>query len=672
MKLTRLLWPVLTAVILLTTFFHLVQPAQAQPGIYPDLPEGYYYVTPSTLALQDYNGSDFPDVAIDCASGSSSLSCHAEFYKQVKWVQANFNLVSPVDGVVGIVLHMAAYSATINSDRLIIEIDSSEVEMQVPQTRIVYNPDHATELSDALNAFDIKNPRAIAPAESLTIRRRSGTLDTGVADWVLDHILFVTTEKPAIGAPFDPNCEFVISHTVPISGGQGVTDTLTLTETQTISANLLLNDSFEQLDGQRPFSWVPSFEGVVWQGSDIYYNHDPSYARTLSRSLNSAGNLDIFQGVNTSGNAGRFMLGGYVLCAGGVCPGETVALVWNGIEITAVSPISPSYTLLTGTIASGGGAPLVGVRFAGSGFIGNLYVDDLFVVPVDENNQQICSLEFYPLDDDDPDPPPDIDDPIIIDDFPIPANDAATCYDCILPVNFLDLGQWIRWLQCRISNLFYCSLYFWLLNIGNWVAGVRQQLIALLAWLPLTVQAALNWAAGSATDFAAWLGQLWAAFRSGFTEFLFVLTQRLLESDFVQTVWAGATWLGQIWQLVWGLVQGVLTLLRALYNAVIQLVELVQGMITAVAQAWQADPYTLEYVLGIEADLPASRSATLAALEQDGPNITKVFWLVLSSLAVVDSFAGNFMMVWVYVAAALLSFGVIGWTFKQFYDIVPI
>lgn len=218
-----------------------------------------------------------------------------------------------------------------------------------------------------------------------------------------------------------------------------------------------------------------------------------------------------------------------------------------------------------------------------------------------------------------PPPTPDPGD----DGFPSPpGGDFGTCYDCNLPANYLSFGQWIRWLQCEIRNLFYCSLYIWLLRVGNWVAGVFR---AMFAWI--------EWVGGVAQNGVNWLG----------SQIIGVVRSLVSPAGWVVAFLAAMVGVGR-------------AIVESAIGNVLLFVRLFGGFVSALKAAFGVDPA----VLSLNGEGVAEESQLMVP----GANNSKILWLFMISLAAIDSLLTTYpaLQIVFVIAMVSVSFGVIVWT----------
>ncbi|MCA9979324.1 MAG: hypothetical protein KDD89_00760 [Anaerolineales bacterium] len=168
-----------------------------------------------------------------------------------------------------------------------------------------------------------------------------------------------------------------------------------------------------------------------------------------------------------------------------------------------------------------------------------------------------------------PTPPPSGTGSII--GYPGWSGSGAYCQTCPLPSSILQVGAWIGWLGCVLTNLFFCWLETWLANLYNaigaslaWLAyawnalvniiealwalamvvwnylagyieGIWGWFTTFMSWLVVIIEAAAGWAVGV-------LANLWTVYIPGALE----------------AIWSGAVWVaegalavvGWLWSIV--------------------------------------------------------------------------------------------------------------------------
>lgn len=436
--------------------------------------------------------------------------------------------------------------------------------------------------------------------------------------------------------------------------------------TDTVSASRVLNGSFEFYN----YSDVPSGWSINSGGGSTYYStqtnafdgsyslqYQPDTFRTFAqvcRSIQLPGNTQsIAAGFNFAGGGSgtsdvTLSLDGQVLDTTFVS-GSTA---WTTLAYS--QPYTPTQIFHQFCIEVQGA--------------NRAYIDATWLYASD--SEDLFGL-MCPAPEEDAVPPPPPPPPEPGDDgIPVPApDDFGRCYRCVRPNTIIEIGGWIKWLLCGFQNLFRCELYIWLLNLQNLLAGLFNRVVSFVLWIPQVFQSIWNWAAATVTNIGNWAIQMWDNFRSGFTGFLRTLVQRVLETDFVQTVWLSVTWLRSIWETAMALIQTVIAQIRALFMAAISVLELIQNIIVSVATAWNADPYQIDFI-GSGGGGPGSFDPGL--LEEQGVNDSKITWVLLIGLAALDAIAGDFGFQYLqFIIIGVMAFGVIAWTLKQFQDIVP-
>lgn len=227
------------------------------------------------------------------------------------------------------------------------------------------------------------------------------------------------------------------------------------------------------------------------------------------------------------------------------------------------------------------------------------------------------------------------------------------CYQCLLPTG-ISPAAWLGWLGCLLVNLFSCHLWSWLLMIVNAVLGVYGWLLAFLAWLPLTVQAILDWTAATAGAVLLWWWTLIGGIVGGLAELGRQLVIRLLESDLVQLVAGSVTWLSVIWELLQTLVAVIVGYIGDLAAAVADWLGMIWELIIAVRDAFAADAYVFDDVL------PGG-----SGLYDSGITPAKITAVVLAGFVVGDElFAEPIFAALMYLMIGIVAFRVVMWTVR--------
>lgn len=455
----------------------------------------------------------------------------------------------------------------------------------------------------------------------------------------------VETEPPP------PECEYEVTG----SGG--------ITSTATISTSLLTNGSFES--GFASWSMI----GDHWlagplDGVSAYDGNWTAYRSELD--IDSGALCQTFSYTTT---VSSLRVTGYVRGSG-----RNVDLALDG-TVLAEGTTGGEWSALDGSVTAGDGVSTV-CLYTDAGLYGTDYFDDFSVIPLDAAGDVMC---LPPEDRMPPEEPPPTPEPTPTpgpsptpfptpdpgeDNYPFPEDEpgeGVVCLQCVRPGDWYAFGQWIRWLGCHLSNLFKCYLYIWLLNLSNFVRGVWEWTKAGFVWVAQAAQSVITW-------FASTLSELfnygWWAFKTQLTLFFYSLVQRILESDFVQAIWAAVSFVHTLWAVFIALVDVFIDILQAIYNAAIAIIEMILDILRAIWEAFGVEPYTTADLFG-DVDISGPFS-------EAGPSTAKVVWLILSSMTIVDQLMAHPAIVaLMYVVMGIMSLMVAAWTLKQFQDIIP-
>lgn len=482
-------------------------------------------------------------------------------------------------------------------------------------------------------------------------------------------------------------CSFNYTSTITTTNGTG-----TATYSYTIAANLVANYSFEDSDGVNPADWtVWGYEPPIGIFAPLFYGSGIFDARTGLRYFRPGrdNHVVLIQDMPLY-ESGVYQAGFYYRCgaSGGSCSSYNSAnLNWGGTQVASVllhpSTILTTYQAISGTRVTGGGSAWLQMELTGPMMDNDeIFVDDLFVWPVDESGEILCDPDYYPVPPGQPvtsTVPIDTNCSIQFGDICFPAVDDSSCWDCQRPTSLLELGRWISWLVCQVRNLFFCHLYHWLLALGNLVLGVFGNVFSFLNWLaglPNTAlawlggfwQDAINWVGGAWQNIWAWVGNVWSTLATGIRTFFHSLLQRLLDTPLVQFLYGVLSRLELILEFGAAAFTWFINALQTLGRGIISLIELVIDLFQSVIQAFIDPEYDWSLVPGANPDggfLPGD-------LGGDGPSPQKVLWLILLGLGTLDASIGDLGVSSLqYVPIGLLSIGLVLWTLKKWEFILP-
>lgn len=443
------------------------------------------------------------------------------------------------------------------------------------------------------------------------------------------------------------------NYTAPITG----TESITATNSVTVSANLLTNYGFEQGDivpdnwKITPGLYAPSLYSNDENGRYLYHNELPAVEIEQALILPSLppGYTYLF-GVYARHESVRPFT---------VHLGATGNLEINPTAVTADFVRHESQHITSGLqnftvkLPDSSGLDQTGIS-----------IDDVFIVPVqDDGNGGIAvycggvkkfheggsSEEYAP-----------VGNPF---GLPVPVNGAGTvCYDCYFPQN-RGVEAAIAWLGCVLRNLFSCSLRHWLNELANISLGIFGSLSAVLNFFALNGQAAVNWTAGL-------VEQLAATAVAGYNQIaLFLSAAPLTIQITISEASSGLSWGQFLLELLLGIVRLFFDLVLGLVNGLLGFLNLIWEIVTAVWMGVSAEPLKLDEFLAIQNGATAADVNTADALTATGYTDSKVILWFMWSLATVDAMfidSGAFWLVWVAAGAV----GVIAflWIMQQFKD----
>lgn len=488
---------------------------------------------------------------------------------------------------------------------------------------------------------------------------------------------------PATG-PVDPGatCSFNYTSTITTTNGTG-----TATYSYTVPANLVANYSFEDDDGAYPSNWtVWGYEPPIGVFTPLFYGSGIFDARTgldyvrLGRDFN----YQLIQDM-TLYSGGIYQAGFYYKCgaAGGSCSAFNAAnLNWGGTQVASVllNPSTPItiYQAISGTRATGGGSAWLTLEMFGSTFYDDeIFVDDLFIWPVDESGDILCDPDYYPV------PPgqpvtstvPSDQCAIVFGGLCFPTVGDASCWDCQRPTSLIQIGEWIAWLLCQIRNLFFCHLYQWILVTANWITGLYQNIVLFFQWIPTVMQNALSWLGNVWDTGIGWINEVWGRVVTGFTNWLRVLVQNILNSSFVQAVFNFVAGVSYVWDLFVSLIELFLDMLQAIYNGILDLISLVINLVLAVREALLAEAYDWDFLPGFSGETEVEISREAAIADEGGAtwSETQAIYIFLMALGAGDAVLAEFGIQYIqFLIIGAISIGLIWWTLRKWEYILPV
>lgn len=405
-----------------------------------------------------------------------------------------------------------------------------------------------------------------------------------------------------------------------------ITDSLGVTSTQQVSytrpVNRLRNHSFEQQSGPGQTSGWQSVVNGIHTHVPGHWFQLPGLARTGSGVVYNEQHYELWQSMAI------YTTGLYVMGFHATGPG--VVGKWNGAPIANSATVEEGYQVFSGTYPAGaGGGIYVILSFDGGP---PTYVDDAFAYYTDdpETLAPLCvPSAFEPFDEG------SWGDTGGVGGIPTPIGGAgAVCYNCIPPtdINPGAISYWIAWLGCVLRNMFSCSLRVWLLAVGNWTNGVIQYFRAFAIWVPLTGQQAANWFMGSVVP---GIGG-------------------------VAIINEGSNMLDLLIAII-GLIG---TMIQALSNVLLGIVNLVTSLLELIPAAFSADPFEFEFAGGSPG----------GGVGSPGPNDDKRLYAFFLFMGLIDQVVVGHAEVTplLLMAMGALTLGVIFWVGYFWRDVIHI
>lgn len=508
-----------------------------------------------------------------------------------------------------------------------------------------------------LNAYAVTNGYAVQNKGNLSgfvsefVPYNYTAGQTYTIDLALHYL--VKGAAPSSSGPIPPspgaNCSFAITNTNTLTNSDGITETAVITQTYTVSANLIANPSFEQQRPDRvaPIDWDPVnlWDQVDWSIPSWWVGS--TNARTGSRAVyNSAvfrlygspsvvlPSGDYVAGMGTTGTGARLIVGSQIIVSGGGGP-------------------APSYTVVSDTVTLSGGSPHIMLELLQGD--GQTYVDDVFLVPIDEGGDLLCLQELYPS----PAAPTNGSSGgdatgMINGGIPAPIGGAGTiCYQCNTPTSTgaAAVSFWIAWLGCVIRNMFSCSLRVWLYELGNSSRAGVAGLFGLLNWINASATGAVLWGNARAVGMADYLLQFWLWFQE------YIATEpRQIAVQVYATINTGGDYATNIWDVLQVLFGLIATLLNGLVDGLTAVLNLGVEIIQALRMATTAPAYDV-----------------IAEFEAAGASATgrdSFLW----GLMVGDAVLSDYPALWpvVYTAIGLLTIGVFMWLVRSWEELIRI
>jgi hypothetical protein len=222
----------------------------------------------------------------------------------------------------------------------------------------------------------------------------------------------------------------------------------------------------------------------------------------------------------------------------------------------------------------------------------------------------------------------------------------------------------VTWAVCWMRQLAGCYLVVWLAFIVNAGMGAVSWLYTGFNWLAHAAQTGIDFA-GSAYIAVTQNGvSLWAIFRIGLVATLRELASWFLNNSLVQMVWGWLDGLVYLRLFVTITLTAISNIFWNVYDAAVKIGGLTTYMIAAVVGSITASPYDI--VIGGQETIPPDQ------LFADGPNVTKVLWIALVSLFVIDDVVGRYdMQVLLLLPVMAMAFTAAIWTVAYWRKILP-
>lgn len=429
----------------------------------------------------------------------------------------------------------------------------------------------------------------------------------------------------------------VVTTTETITNDSGITTTQTITY-EIPDANLVQNKSFENVSNyfgsNTPDTWDQVVGGVVDYSFSSIGNSLP---RTGSNSVYNTTDYELWGSADRVLSPGYYLQGFFASCATGLlsCDSNQVSLaVGSAVTQTIAGTVIGTYASYSDTILLGGGSPDIVLTFDHSPGYPYVFVDDVFLVPVDENGLVSCSADMYPPDEYYTDP---------IGSIPGPVGGAGTvCYQCTIPTSTSAsaVSYWIAWLGCVLRNMFSCSLRVWLLIIGNWISGLINQGVAWIAWVPLTVYQAADW----------------------FNEYVLPA----ISSISLNVINTEAQTNG--WDVLIALINLLSTIVSALSDILLGIVNFFGDLISIIPNAINAQPRYLTL------DGTEYNGSGAIDVSGEGGSNNKAVYLFFMGIQWVDTilFANESVVLILYVAMGVATFLVIWWSAQFWSELISL
>ncbi len=451
-------------------------------------------------------------------------------------------------------------------------------------------------------------------------------------------------------------CVLPLTTTQVISDG-GETITQTTVTTYTRPVNLLSNWSFETAAGAMPEHWGTVVNGAVQNVPGVWWISNPAYANSGSRSVSNIADFMVVQSLPLY-SAGRYVAGFYARCTDGAC--DPAQARWDGLVVAASLAMSTTYQVYTGTHLTGGGGASFAIDLT---LGGNVYVDDVFVYPANEDGSVNCDPAFFAPPDEEPGgsaPPGCVVDPLTNQCIWAPSGPAGTvCYHCATPSPASPVQLWLAWLGCVLRNMFSCSLRVWLFEIANALRGMMASINMAVNWANGNFQRGVNWQMtqfNGLIDLAVQAYNRLAAFMAAVPQQITVIVYTVIGE-----MEGGIDWLQLIFEIVKFLFDLLIVLLRQLYNGLLALIELIISSIKSVQISFTAPAFTIEEFVdwGAPDGTDLIPGATTAAAMH-------WFFLALATVDVTISDIGLWPVI--YTAMGVLGIGMVFWFVSQWKD----
>jgi len=242
------------------------------------------------------------------------------------------------------------------------------------------------------------------------------------------------------------------------------------------------------------------------------------------------------------------------------------------------------------------------------------------------------------------------------------------CTDCVRPglADLLNIGKWVDWLGCTITNLILC----WLVRLINTV-------IAFIVGIWEIISYAIGWLASLFDLVLAWIGSWWNNARIWISNLYASVVRVVMESELIQLIWAGLRLGLEVFEQVKIMIATVFGWVLHIGDRFIQVFEIARDFVTSFADIFSVEPVDIfgwagfsETGGGAAGEIPDDPSGSYASgLAASGPSNAKAITLLFYGLWWLDFWFGNvptvgYLLIWVLYA--VLGWRVIWWAKSKF------